>query len=71
MADYCKNAEGLGAAKPKTGMNRTALSRPKGMSTTVTAFQSKTRSRHHNSEKHYHYEGVSGYGSNENIKGYG
>lgn len=62
--------EGAGAAQPKTGKNRTALSRPAGMSATMGAVESKTRSGHRASSTAYHYQGVSGYGSNENINGY-
>lgn len=65
-----KCCEAVGAAQAKTGPNRTALSRPAGMSQTMSAVDSKTRSRHPASSKQNEWTGVSGYGSNENIHGY-
>lgn len=64
------NVGGAGAAMPKTGKNREALSRPAGMSATLGAVHSKTCSRYKGSSKHNHWEGTSGYGGNENIVGY-
>lgn len=66
-----KNVEGAGAAQAKTGDNRKALDRGAGMSATMSAVDSKTRSSYHSEASPYHYKGVSGYGGNENIKGYG
>ena len=66
-----KNTEGAGAAQAKTGKQKTPLCRASGMSSTMGAIQSKTRSRYHSGASPYEYKGVSGYGSNENIKGYG
>ncbi len=71
MKDSPNCCEHIGAAKPKSGDNVTALSRTAGMSKTMRAVEAKTRSRHHSGGTAYHYTGVSGYGSNENIKGYG
>lgn len=63
--------EAAGGAEAKTGKNRTALSRPAGMSATLSAtVDSKTRSRHHAGSTAYHWTGCSGYGANENINGY-
>ena len=55
----------------KGGKWAEALCRGSGMSATMGAIQSKTRSRYHSSATPYVYKGVSGYGGNENIKGYG
>ena len=71
MSDSCMNCAADGAAQAKTGKWREALSRASGMSATMGAIQSKTRSRYHSSASPYAYKGVSGYGANENIKGYG
>lgn len=65
------NHEGAGAAKSKGGDNVRALSRAAGMAATVSAVQNKVRSHYKGSEKHSHWEGCGGYGSNENIVGYG
>ena len=65
------NCGAAGAAQAKTGKQATPLCRSAGMSSTLGAISSKTRSRHHSSARPYHYQGISGYGSNENIKGYG
>lgn len=71
MNDSCKNCEAVGAAKAKTGDNRTALSRPSGYNATGKAVESKTRSRHMASNVNYHYKAPSyGVGS-DNVKGYG
>lgn len=48
-----------------------AIVRSAGMAGTMSAVQSKTRSGYHSSATPYIYKGCSGYGSNENIKGYG
>jgi hypothetical protein len=42
----CHNCEGAGGAQAKTGEQRTPLDRGKGMSTTIEAMGSKTRSGH-------------------------
>lgn len=70
--DGCKNCEGVGAAQAKTGKNRQALSRSAGMAATMGACSSKTRSRHTGSSvNNLWISAPSGYGSNENLKGYG
>lgn len=71
MKDGCGNCEAVGGAPAVTGKNREALSRASGMSATMGAIASKTRSPHHSGAAPYTYRGVSGYTSNENIKGYG
>lgn len=72
MKDSCSNCEAAGAAQAKTGENRQALSRPAGMSATGGAIGSKTRSRHSASSTANHWQAApTGYGDNENIKGYG
>lgn len=65
----CHNCEGAGAAQAKTGDNRTALDRGKGMSTTIAAMGSKTATGHPaNHEINYHWKDPSlGYGD-DNIK---
>lgn len=62
--------EGAGAAQAKTGDNVKALVRSAGYGATVGAIQSKTKSNYPASSMAWHYEGVSGYGDNENILGY-
>lgn len=63
--------EGAGAAKPKTGLNAAVLSRPQGMAQAVSFIGGKTASRYPcNKGVNYHYQGCSGFGSNENILGY-
>jgi len=70
--DNCKNCDGAGAAQPKTGKNRQALSRKAGMSATSGWLGSKTRSRYQGSSTNNLWMSApTGYGSNENIKGYG
>jgi hypothetical protein len=70
--DGCKNCDGAGAAQPKTGKNRQALSRAAGMAATSGALGSKTRSRYPASSTNNLWQAApTGYGSNENIKGYG
>ena len=61
--------DGIGPIQPKTGDNVKPLVRSAGYNATVSAIQSKTKSSTTPS-MHWHYEGVSGYGDNENIKGY-
>jgi hypothetical protein len=63
--------EAAGAIQPKTGDNVKPLVRSAGYGATVSALQSKTRSGHPASSMANHWEGVSGYGDNENIVGYG
>lgn len=65
-----KHTEAAGGAQAKTGENLKALDRASGYGATVSAVESKTRSRYHSGGTAYHYVGVSGYGDNENIKGY-
>ena len=70
MKDSC-NCTAAGAAMAKTDDNRKALSRSAGMSATSSAIASKTRSGYMASSTAYHYVAApTGYGSNENIKGY-
>jgi hypothetical protein len=67
-----KNNDGAGATQPKGGDNAKAINRHSGYKATVSSIESKTRSRHHSGGTAYHYTGACcGYGSNENIKGYG
>lgn len=67
-----KNNDGAGATQTKSGGNRKAIDRHAGYSAVLTCLQSKTRSPHNSAGgPNYQYIGVSGYGSNENIKGYG
>ena len=66
-----KNNDGAGATNPKGGDNSKAIVRSTGYGATLSAIHSKTRSRHHSSAKPYHWYGCSGYGGNENLKGYG
>jgi hypothetical protein len=61
--------EAVGAIQAKTGDNVKALVRSAGYGATVGSIQSKTKSATTPS-MHWHYEGVSGYGDNENILGY-
>ena len=64
MKDSCGNCEAEGGAQAKTGKNRQALSRPAGMSATIDAMGSKTRSGHPASEKNNQWQAPSlGYGS--------
>lgn len=62
--------EAAGATQAKTGDNVKALVRSAGYGATVSAVESKTRSRYHSGGMAYHYVGVSGYGDNENVLGY-
>lgn len=72
MKDMAYCCEAAGGAQAKTGDNRKALSRPAGYHATVAAYGSRTRSRHAGSSVANHYTAPpAGYGSNENIKGYG
>lgn len=71
MSDTCHNCEAIGGAQAKTGDNRKALSRPAGMAATGEAIGSKTRSGHPASSTANHWVAApTGYGENENIKGY-
>ena len=70
MSDVCHNCEAAGAAQAKTGDNRTALSRPAGMSATAGAIASKTRSAHKPTSYYHWVDAPAGYGD-DNIKGYG
>jgi hypothetical protein len=72
MTDECNNCEAAGAAQAKTGDNRKALSRPAGYNATGEAIGSKTRSGHPASKTNNLWQSPpTGYGENENIKGYG
>lgn len=72
MKDHAKNCEAAGAAQAKSGDNRQALSRPSGYGATCSAMENKTRSRHQGSSTNNKWHGTScGFGSNENVKGYG
>ena len=64
------NVEGAGAAQAKSGENAVALDRSRGMSQTMGAMQSKTRSSYPASSVANHWTGISGYGENEHIVGY-
>lgn len=61
--------EAAGAIQPHTGDIVKAIVRSAGYNATVGAIQSKTKSGQTPS-MHWHYQGVSGYGDNENILGY-
>jgi len=64
--------DSLGAAQAKTGRVADALDRGRGYSATLGSIEDKTMSQHPaNKGVNYHYEGVSGYGDNENIVGQG
>lgn len=72
MNDHAKHVEAVGGAEAKTGDNRRALSRSAGYQATMSACSSKTRSRHTGSSVNNKWQAApTGYGSNENIKGYG
>ena len=72
MSDSCGNCAADGGAQAKTGKWREALSRAAGMSATSGALGSKTRSRYSASSVNNKWMAApTGYGSNENIKGYG
>jgi hypothetical protein len=60
--------EGAGAAQAKTGDNAKALDRSRGMSSTLDAMGSKTRSGHPATKENNDWQGPSlGYGD-DNIK---
>ncbi len=65
------HVDGYGAAKPKKGDNRKALSRSAGYQATMEACKSKTRSPHQGSDKHNRWEDKGDNSSNDNLKGYG
>ena len=66
------NNSGAGATQMKGGDNVKAIVRSAGYRATCSAMGSKTRSRHSASSMNNHWKSVEcGYGSNENIKGYG
>jgi hypothetical protein len=65
------NVDGYGAAKPKSGDNRKALSRAAGYQATMKACENKVRSPYKGSEKHNQWEGKGDNSSNDNLKGYG
>ena len=68
MSDDSCNCVAMGGAQAKTGDNRTALSRPAGMSHTLAALGGKTRSGHPATATNNHYQAPSlGYGD-DNIK---
>ncbi len=72
MKDSANCCDGAGAAQAKTGDNRKALSRPAGYGATCSAMDNRTRSRHSASSENNLWTSKScGYGSNENVKGYG
>lgn len=72
MKDQGNCCEGAGAAQAKTGDQATPLSRSMGMSKTGSALGSKTRSGHPASSTNNLWQGApTGFGDNENIKGYG
>lgn len=63
--------DGYGAAKPKTGDNRKALSRSAGYSATSEACRNKTSSPHKGSSLHDKWQSKPETASNDNLKGYG
>jgi len=68
----CKNCEGAGAAQAKTGKNRQALDRAAGMSATMNAMGSRTRSGHTGTGQNNKWQAPSlGWGEGNNVKGYG
>lgn len=72
MKDMAYCCEAAGGAQAKTGDNRVALSRPSGYKATMGACEGKTRSRHAASSMNNLWKSTQcGYGSNENVKGYG
>lgn len=72
MSDSANCCEGAGAAQAKTGDNRKALSRAAGYQATGTALGNKTRSRYPATKVNNLWQDApTGYGDNENIKGYG
>ena len=72
MKDSCKNCDGAGAAQPKTGKNRQALSRAAGMAATSGALGSRTRSGHPATRQNNLWQAPSiGWGDGNNVKGYG
>lgn len=72
MKDSSKCCDAAGAAQAKTGDNRASLSRPAGYAQACGAISNRTRSRHSASSQNNKYQSPPiGYGSNENIKGYG
>ena len=72
MKDSAKHCAAAGGAQAKTGDNCAALSRPAGYSQACSALSNRTKSRHTGTSQNNLYRGPSvGYGSNENIKGYG
>lgn len=72
MKDSPNCCETVGAAQPKSGDNVKALSRAAGMSATSGALGSKTRSGHSASSTNNKWMSApTGFGDNENIKGYG
>lgn len=63
-----KHTEACGGAQAKTGDNRKSLDRSAGMSSTIDAMGSKTRSGHPATSTNNHYQAPSlGYGD-DNIK---
>lgn len=64
----CQNCEGAGGAQAKTGDNRKVLDRGAGMSSTIDAMGSKTRSGHPATAMNNKWQDPSlGYGD-DNIK---
>ena len=64
----CKNCEGAGGAQAKTGDNRKVLDRGSGLSSTIEAMGSKTRSGHPATDVNNKWQDPSlGYGD-DNIK---
>lgn len=65
------SVEGYGAAKPKTGDNRKALSRSAGYKATMEACESKTRSPHKGSDLDRKERSKGDNSGNDNLQGYG
>jgi len=54
------NVSAKGAAQAKTGWQATPLDRGNGYNKTMTAMDSKTKSRYPHMDRHYQYEDVGG-----------
>lgn len=68
MTKHSCHCDAIGGAQAKTGDNRKALERSSGMSATLDAMGSKTRSGHPATSTNNHYQAPSlGYGD-DNIK---
>lgn len=64
------NNDGKGATQAKGGDLVKALSRPAGMSATMSAMESRTRSRHAGTGKHNKWEGPSCGWGDDKVHGY-